>query len=391
MEKSRRGTPLALDGRPIVDRYVFDHAEALDLRCFDLILATNTDEALRIGAESGGPVLNLVIGDHAGKVGWTITGWLSRRVGGAGREVVSWADGTNGWDGPLRPDEHPRLGSPQVPRIFSANQRKLGTAAYRRLAPATGNPGARAAQIRDALAGLTNATSADMLAIQLDHRALSLGRWRELLLVTLQHPQAATFFTNDLATIVGYVSDWDGLATADSVGYRLVRAFATATAEYLMEPVTIRASKVIGESTGGIWDGVEHPVWALLEARPPHLLNPRFPSYDQLLLRSADEVVNQLKSVSGADLGRATWGRFANRPIRHPFSRMLPALSRWLDASTEGCAGGPGMPRVHTDGRGAVERLVVSPGHEKEGLFHMPGGQSGHFLSPFYRAGHERG
>ena len=34
---------------------------------------------------------------------------------------------------------------------------------------------------------------------------------------------------------------------------------------------------------------------------------------------------------------------------------------------------------------GATERLVVSPGHEREGIFHMPAGQSGHFLSAFYR------
>jgi penicillin amidase len=38
---------------------------------------------------------------------------------------------------------------------------------------------------------------------------------------------------------------------------------------------------------------------------------------------------------------------------------------------------------------GASERMVVSPGHEDEGFFHMPGGQSGHPLSPYYRAGHE--
>jgi penicillin amidase len=32
--------------------------------------------------------------------------------------------------------------------------------------------------------------------------------------------------------------------------------------------------------------------------------------------------------------------------------------------------------------------MVVSPGHESDGLFHMPGGQSGHPLSPFWGAGH---
>ena len=33
--------------------------------------------------------------------------------------------------------------------------------------------------------------------------------------------------------------------------------------------------------------------------------------------------------------------------------------------------------------------MVVSPGREELGIFHMPCGQSGHPLSPFYRAGHE--
>jgi penicillin amidase len=37
---------------------------------------------------------------------------------------------------------------------------------------------------------------------------------------------------------------------------------------------------------------------------------------------------------------------------------------------------------------GASERFVVAPGHEDEGLFMMPCGQSGHPLSPNYGDGH---
>jgi penicillin amidase len=47
------------------------------------------------------------------------------------------------------------------------------------------------------------------------------------------------------------------------------------------------------------------------------------------------------------------------------------------------------MPRVQGRANGASERLVVSPGHEETGLFHMPVGQSGHPLSPYYQKGHE--
>ena len=33
--------------------------------------------------------------------------------------------------------------------------------------------------------------------------------------------------------------------------------------------------------------------------------------------------------------------------------------------------------------------MIVSPGHEADGIMHMPTGQSGHPLSPFYSNSHE--
>lgn len=47
------------------------------------------------------------------------------------------------------------------------------------------------------------------------------------------------------------------------------------------------------------------------------------------------------------------------------------------------------MPRVQGRISGASERMVVSPGREEQGLFHMPGGQSGHPLSRWFLAGHD--
>ena len=45
------------------------------------------------------------------------------------------------------------------------------------------------------------------------------------------------------------------------------------------------------------------------------------------------------------------------------------------------------MPRVQEADTGASERFAVSPGHEGEGYFELPGGQSGNPVSPYYRAG----
>ena len=45
-------------------------------------------------------------------------------------------------------------------------------------------------------------------------------------------------------------------------------------------------------------------------------------------------------------------------------------------------------PRAHSPGTGPSERMVVSPGHEEDGILHMPTGQSAHPLSPYFGAMH---
>ena len=45
-------------------------------------------------------------------------------------------------------------------------------------------------------------------------------------------------------------------------------------------------------------------------------------------------------------------------------------------------------PRAQWGNIAASERMIVSPGREAEGIMHMPTGQSGHPLSPFYANSH---
>jgi penicillin amidase len=59
-----------------------------------------------------------------------------------------------------------------------------------------------------------------------------------------------------------------------------------------------------------------------------------------------------------------------------------------LDMPPQPMPGDVNMPRVQAPGFGASQRLAVSPGREEQAYFHMPGGQSGHPLSPHYRDGH---
>jgi penicillin amidase len=45
-------------------------------------------------------------------------------------------------------------------------------------------------------------------------------------------------------------------------------------------------------------------------------------------------------------------------------------------------------PRVQWGNLAASERMIVSPGREASGIMHMPTGESGHPLSPYYANSH---
>jgi penicillin amidase len=107
------------------------------------------------------------------------------------------------------------------------------------------------------------------------------------------------------------------------------------------------------------------------------------------LLAAADDLLDHFMRDELDTLDSFTWGDRNQVSIAHPMGRSLPGfLRRHFDLPTEALPGDSWMPRVQGNGHGASERFVVAPGNEAEGLFHMPGGQSGHPFSPFYRAGH---
>ena len=73
----------------------------------------------------------------------------------------------------------------------------------------------------------------------------------------------------------------------------------------------------------------------------------------------------------------------------HPISMAAPALRRFLAAPADPLPGDANMPRVAGPNFGQSERMTLTPGKEEQGVFSMPGGQSGHPLSPFFLRGHK--
>jgi penicillin amidase len=120
--------------------------------------------------------------------------------------------------------------------------------------------------------------------------------------------------------------------------------------------------------------------------RPMHMLASSYGDWRQFLLAQADATLADLKKAC-PELASCTWGARKPVHIRHPLSRSLPFLSGLLDMPQTELPGDHEMPRVQDGPIGASERFAVSPGHEDQGYIHIPGGQSGHPLSSYYRAG----
>jgi penicillin amidase len=133
----------------------------------------------------------------------------------------------------------------------------------------------------------------------------------------------------------------------------------------------------------------EGPLWRLVTEQPAHLIDPSYESWREGLLAVVDSTIEYYETEIGGDLAAQTWGARNTLSMRHPLSRAVPVLGRWLDMPRRALPGDSNMPRVQSPGWGASERLAVSPGREDEGYFHMPAGQSGHPLSPYFGAGHD--
>jgi len=271
-------------------------------------------------------------------------------------------------------------------RIWTANAPVVDGAMLALIGDGGYADGIRARIIRDRLRAVPRATSADMLDIQLDDQALFLERWRSLALDTI-----ATAGDNDVGAHAAargrfrhlVETTWTGHASPDSVAYRLVRTFRTTVVRIVMTFLTAPARAADASFDYTRSTRAEGPVWQLVTERPMHLLDRRFKNWHELLLSAVDETIDELTS-DGQSLEASTWGQINRARIVHPLASALPLFGRWLNMPDTPLPGDVFTPRAHSPRTGPTERMIVSPGHEDQGILHMPTGQSAHPLSPHH-------
>ena len=144
-----------------------------------------------------------------------------------------------------------------------------------------------------------------MLELQLDNRALFLHRWRSLILGVLK-PGIVESDPRRKA-LRRHIDNWTGRASVDSVGNRLLWEFRLRVVQAVMSPLTSRCRKADPKFQLKNLHTLEQPTWALLSRRPVHLLDPKYASWDALLLSVVDQMLTE-ESADGSSLERKTWG-----------------------------------------------------------------------------------
>jgi penicillin amidase len=295
-------------------------------------------------------------------------GWASR-----GDVPTSWADGTHRWDGYLGYDEHPRVVDPPDGRLWTANARTVDGAMLDAIGDGGYNRRIRAWMIRDRLRRSTRRRT----------RPLRHAARRP---VTLPRPLARRVPENARRA---------GRPARRCAEAARLRAISGADAPPPIPPPIVscaRSAHRVADGDGGA-DGAG--------------------------ATSAPASTTTIRRLEGRSGGRARTsaaparqdlcvvGRFCSPPSiarcsrsRHrrsgrahvakptpPTSRIARerrAAARPLAQHAAQPLTGDVYTRVWCRRGRCVGRFVASPGHEASAILHMPGGQSGHPLSPHY-------
>lgn len=366
---------------------------AFNMMLTKLVDAKTVDEALHIAQQSGGPHQNVFIVDRHGNLAWTIMGRMPARALSALSSTLNGNDASlragfaapeslnNDW---LAPAQYPAIKNPADHRLWSGNNRQLAHVGGALIGEGGFDLGARGQQIRDRLREQSKFDEAALYKIQLDTEARFMKRWVAL---AIKAAEANRESPNALASLRA-LNAWNGHADVDEAGYRIARSFRLKVMDALWKS-WLNATPAARLKIKSSWDNrFEYAAWQAMGEEAPHLLPQPFEQWHQFLSAQLSAVNAELLSTNPS-LGEATWGRRNITAIRHPISRAVPQLGYFLDMPAMPLSGDNHLPKVASPNFGASERMVIAPGHEDTAIMTMPGGQSGHPLSPFYGAGYQ--
>ncbi|MFD2164751.1 penicillin acylase family protein [Thalassotalea euphylliae] len=374
------------EGELLAYRWVAHDINAVNLTPTRLETAKTVEQAFAIAATAGIPAQNMMVGDAQGNIGWTIMGPIPTKQGDVGQLPQDWSTGENGWTGYLKAEDYPQVYNPEHGRLWTANSRIVGDEMYAKLGNGGYALGARAQQIKQRLFEREAFSEQDLLNIALDSEALFMKRWQTLILqevLTDENLAAQSNWQQARAVL----DTPELFADIDSVAYRLAQNYRHELKDLVFASLSAYlTSKDENYTPNAIKRRIEVPLWELVSNKPEDFL-PDGQRWSQVMAQAMDNTLEKL--TKDQPLEEATWGLENAAKIEHPMASSIPLFGKYLNMPADPLPGDTYIPRVDGAGFGASERMVVSPGNEESGIFHMPTSQAGHPWSPYFGKGHQ--
>ncbi|MCL1143802.1 penicillin acylase family protein [Shewanella gaetbuli] len=384
LEVSTYGPVVDIAGGKYALNWVAHQPYAVDMSLMQLEQIKTVSDAVTQASRFGVPVQNLVLADKSGDIGWTLAGAILNRTTPQNSAITAQEVDPYVWQ--QRAASSPSLINPESHRIWTANSRVVSTQQHQALGDGGYALGARAVQIRAGLMAKDKFDEDDFYELQLDNQAQFLLPWHQYLSKVLRDntQQADQDFAKDLKQL----KEWQGCACSESVGYTLTRYFRTEMINIVFAPLETTLAEQ-GLSLAVLKRYLEPAIWQMIDQQPQSWLPEQYQSWDDLVLGAYVQSKQKLlaKYSDNNKLTDLTWGRVNALTIQHPFSKSMPILAKLLDMPVRAGFGDSFMPAVQGKSFGASQRFIVQPGLEKNAIMTIPGGQSGHPLSDFYRSG----
>ena len=369
---TRHGPILIADGKErLALRWTAAERGMFQYPFLDVDRAGNWREFTAALARLPGPGSNFVYADVDGNIGYHAAGALPRRHNYRGDVPVDGASGNFEWDGYIPFDELPSVYNPPSGLIVSANQ---NTFPENFPYPVNGifAPPYRAQQIRALLSARNGWRAEDLLAVQKDvYSAFSHFLAGQL----VGAYQRRNVHNPGLDGAVDLLRVWNGQMDKDMAAPFLV----TLAYQHLRRSVAENASA----ANGLAYEFAMAPVVVerLLRERPAGW----FGDYDELLLRTLADSVDEGRRMQGRDPKRWHYGEYLRVAIHNPVMHEVPLVGKYFDIGPAPMSGSSSTVKQTTRALAPSMRMNTDLGDWERSQLNIPIGQSGQILSSHYK------
>jgi penicillin G amidase len=369
---TRHGPVLtAIGGRPLTIRWMAAEPGSFQFPFVQINTARNWAEFQAGLSRFPGPGQNFVYADVDGNIGYCASGKLPVRRNYNGDIPTDGSKGDTEWEGVIPFEELPNAFNPSSGMILTANQNPFPID-YKY--PVNGNfaPPYRARQIRNLISARKGWKAEDMLTIQKDvYSAFSSFLAQQVVAAYDRRGMKNASLTE----AVGALRSWNGQMEKGLAAPVII----SLVYQQLRNALADRAAPNQAATYSSTMSG---PVLErLLRERPKTW----FEDYDQLLLRTFSEAVEEGRRRINRNPATWDYGIYIELNVRQPVTSRIPLVGPYFNIGPVPMSGSSTTVKQTTQRLGPSMRFVADLGNWDQSLNNITIGQSGQFLSWHYK------